>query len=59
MPGVRVHFGTARTDDHEQLLYNTFRYELQQIIRAYLYQTYQSYPMYLVFDMSDLNFQFL
>ena len=57
IPGVRVHLGTVRTDAHEQLLYNTLSYQLQQIIRAYLCQTYTSYPIYLVFDMSNTTFQ--
>jgi len=57
IPGVRVHFGTIFTDEHERLLYNTFRFQLQQIVRAYLHQTRQSHPIYLVFDLSEMNFQ--
>ncbi len=59
IPGVRVHLGAVRTDDHEQLLYNTLRYHLEQIIRSYLRQTYRSLPIYVVFDMSNVNFQSL
>jgi len=59
IPGVRVHVGAVRTDADEQLLYNTLRYQLEQIIRAYLYQTYPCFPIYLVFDLSNMNDQFL
>ncbi|CAF1520599.1 unnamed protein product [Adineta ricciae] len=54
MPGVLVHFGTGSTDQHERLLYNTVRYQIRQIIRAYLRHTRQSYPIHLVFDLTDL-----
>ncbi|CAF1529476.1 unnamed protein product [Adineta ricciae] len=55
IPGVLVHFGAASTDQHERLLYNTARHQIRQIIRAYLRHTRQSYPIHLVFDLSDLS----
>ncbi|CAF3394734.1 unnamed protein product [Rotaria socialis] len=42
---------------HEQLLYNTFRFELQEIIQAYLQRTRQPYPISLVFDFSGVPVQ--
>ncbi|UJR07038.1 hypothetical protein I4U23_011326 [Adineta vaga] len=54
IPGVLVHFGAASTDEHERLLYNTVRYQIQQSIRTYLRHTRQSYPIHLVFDMHDI-----
>ncbi|CAF1615482.1 unnamed protein product, partial [Adineta ricciae] len=39
VPGLRVHFGFVSTDAHERLLYNTVRYQIQQIIQAYLRHT--------------------
>jgi len=55
IPGVRVHFGTVPTNDHERLLYNTLRFQLEQIIRTYLCQTHQMHPIYLIFDMSGIH----
>jgi hypothetical protein len=55
IPGVRVHFGTAHTDDRERLLYNTLRFQLEQIILTYLRQTHRTNPIYFVFDMSNSN----
>ncbi len=55
MPGVVVHFGTSHTDEHERLLYNTIRFQIQEIIREYLQRTRRTYPIYLLFDMSDMR----
>ncbi len=56
IPGVQVHLGSIRTVDQEDLLYNILKYQLQQIIRAYLDQTHLSHPLYFVFDMSHMHF---
>lgn len=55
MPGVRVHFGTGHSNERERLLYNTLRFQLEQLMRSYLFQTGQSHPIYFVFDMSNLH----
>jgi hypothetical protein len=55
IPGVPIHFGTADTDVHERLLYNTLRFELQEAIRAYLHRTRRLYPINFVFDMSAIE----
>ena len=39
IPGVVIHFGSANSDEHERLLYNTVKYELQETIREYLQRT--------------------
>ena len=52
VPGVRIHFGTAHTDDHEILLYNTLRFKLQEAIRAYVHRTRRLYPIHFIFDVS-------
>lgn len=57
MPGVRLHFGTAYTDARERLLYNTLRYQLEEIMRSYLFHTNHISPVYFIFDMSNVNFQ--
>ncbi|CAF1203602.1 unnamed protein product [Adineta steineri] len=55
IPGVLVHFGTNRTEEHERLLRNTVRFRIQEIIREYLRSTIRPYPFHLVFDMSDMR----
>lgn len=56
IPGVRVHFGNFNTAHHEQLLYNTLRYQLQSAIGYYLARTQRPNPIYSVIDMSNINF---
>lgn len=41
-------------DQHERMLYNTFRFELHEIIKAYLQRTQQPYPIRLVFDFASV-----
>lgn len=54
IPGVRVHSGNIDTTGYEQLLYNSLRHQLEEIINVYLRLTRRPYPIYLVFDMSHL-----
>lgn len=42
---------------HEQILYNTLRFELQQVIEAYLQRTRQIHPINFVFDFSGVPVQ--
>lgn len=53
LPGVVVHFGGDYSDEHEQLLYNTVRFQLQEVIRAYLDRARRPYPIHLLFDMRE------
>ncbi|CAF1320367.1 unnamed protein product [Adineta steineri] len=55
IPGVLVHFGINRTEEHERLLRNTVRFRIQEIIRDYLRLTIRPYPFHLIFDMSDMR----
>lgn len=55
IPDIMIHFGTSHSDEHERLLYNTMKYQIQQSIRAYLQRTRRRYPIYFIFDMSDLR----
>ena len=52
---MRIHLGRIHTNDHEQLLYNTVRFQLEYIIRNYLSHTNRSGPIYFVFDMSNMH----
>ena len=54
IPGVPIHYGTNFSDEHDRLLYNTIRFRIQEIIREYLPRMQRAYPIYLVFDMSDM-----
>ena len=54
-PGTRIHFGGINTDDHEQLLYNTLRFQLEYIIQNYMSHTRRSDPILFVFDMSNMR----
>ncbi|CAF3196016.1 unnamed protein product [Rotaria sp. Silwood2] len=53
-PNTAIHFGIAHTEEHEILLYNTLRFELEECIRAYLQRTQRLYPINLVFNLSNL-----
>ena len=44
-------------EEHERILYNTLRFELQETIQAYLQRTRQAYPINLVFDFSGVQVQ--
>ncbi|CAF1366076.1 unnamed protein product [Rotaria sordida] len=57
IPNVPIHFGMAHTTEHETILYNTLRFELEESIRAYLQRTRRSYPISLVFDFSNMDQQ--
>ncbi|CAF3726623.1 unnamed protein product [Rotaria sp. Silwood1] len=54
-PNAAIHFGMAHTEEHELLLYNTLRFELEECIRAYLQRTQRLYPINLVFDLSHMD----
>ncbi|CAF4064054.1 unnamed protein product [Rotaria sp. Silwood2] len=54
-PNAAIHFGIAHTEEHEILLYNTLRFELEECIRAYLQRTQRLYPINLVFDLTHIN----
>jgi hypothetical protein len=58
IPGVLVHFSQQHTSEHERLLYNTVRFQIEEIIREYLQRTQRPYPIYLIFDMSDMRPRF-
>ncbi|CAF1543899.1 unnamed protein product [Adineta ricciae] len=53
VPGLRVHFGFVSTDAHERLLYNTVRYQIQQIIQAYLRHTRLPNPNSLILNAAS------
>ena len=55
IPGIPIHIGTAQTDEHERLLYNTVRCRIEEIIREYLQRTQRPYPFHLIFDLSELR----
>ena len=55
LPGVRVHLGTNRTDQHERLLINIVRFRMEQIIGEYLRLTRRPYPFHLIFDVSNMR----
>lgn len=57
IPNVPVHFGAVQSEEHERLLYNTLRFQLHQIIRTYLQQTRRVHPIYLAFDLSNIEQQ--
>ncbi|CAF1398158.1 unnamed protein product [Rotaria sordida] len=44
-PNVPIHFGIPHTEEHETILYNTLRFELEECIKAYLQRTGRSYPI--------------
>ncbi|CAF3831688.1 unnamed protein product [Rotaria sp. Silwood1] len=52
---VPSHFSRATTEEHEIILYNTLRFELEECIRAYLQRTGRLYPINLVFDFSHVQ----
>ena len=52
---ISTRFEMLHSEEHERYLYNTLRFDLQETIRAYLQRTRQSYPISLVFDMSDIE----
>jgi hypothetical protein len=53
IPAIAVHFGSVYTEEHERLLYNTLKFQLQEAIRTYLQRTQQPTPIHLIFDMSN------
>ncbi|CAF2806169.1 unnamed protein product [Rotaria sp. Silwood2] len=55
VPNERIHFGLAHSEEHELILYNTLRFELEECIRAYLQRTQRLYPINLVFNLSDID----
>ncbi|CAF2793140.1 unnamed protein product [Rotaria sp. Silwood2] len=55
VPNAAIHFGRAQTEEHELLLYNTLRFELEECIRAYLQRTQRPYPINLVIDLSQID----
>ncbi|CAF3104638.1 unnamed protein product [Rotaria sp. Silwood2] len=55
VPNIPIHFGIAHTEEHETILYNTLRFELEECIRAYLQRTPRLYPINLVFDLSNME----
>ncbi|CAF4624308.1 unnamed protein product [Rotaria sp. Silwood2] len=57
VPNIPIHFGLAHTEEHETILYNTLRFELEESIRAYLQRTRRLYPINLVFDLSNIEQQ--
>ncbi|CAF3104492.1 unnamed protein product [Rotaria sp. Silwood2] len=55
VPNIPIHVGIAHIEEHETILYNTLRFELEESIRAYLQRTRRSYPINLVFDFSNIH----
>ncbi|CAF1438023.1 unnamed protein product [Adineta steineri] len=55
IPGVPVHFGTNRTEEHERLLRNTLRFRIQEIIQDYLRLSIRPSPFHLIFDISEMR----
>ncbi len=55
IPSIAVHFGIAYTDEHERLLYNTLKFEIQEAIRTYLQRTRRASPIHLIFDLSGIE----
>lgn len=42
-------------EEYERMLYNTLRFELQQLIQGYLQRTRLPFPINLVFDFSGVQ----
>ncbi|CAF1237316.1 unnamed protein product [Rotaria sp. Silwood1] len=55
IPNRPMHIGRAQTEEHETILYNTLRFELEECVRAYLQRTQRLYPINLVFDLSNVQ----
>ncbi|CAF5048442.1 unnamed protein product, partial [Rotaria sp. Silwood1] len=55
IPNLPMHIGRAQTEEHETILYNTLRFELEECVRAYLQRTQRLYPINLVFDLSNVQ----
>ncbi|CAF3818973.1 unnamed protein product [Rotaria sp. Silwood1] len=54
-PNAPIHLGMSHTEEHELLLYNTLRFELEERIRAYHQRTQRLYPINLVFDLFHMD----
>ncbi|CAF2898988.1 unnamed protein product [Rotaria sp. Silwood2] len=51
-----THFNTIHTEEqHEAILYNTLRFELEECVRAYLQRTGRLYPINLIFGFSHIE----
>ncbi len=54
-PDIRIHFGCCHTNEHEQLLYNTLRFQLEHAIQNYLQHTRRLDQIYFIFNMSNMR----
>jgi hypothetical protein len=50
-----ISIGPAIINEHERSLYKAVQRQIKEIIQDYLRQTIQTYPIQIVFDMSDIQ----
>jgi hypothetical protein len=55
IPSASIHVGSMATDEYERLLYSAVRFELKEIVQGYFQRTRQSFPIRVVFDLSDIR----
>ncbi|CAF2104341.1 unnamed protein product [Rotaria magnacalcarata] len=55
IPNRPIRIGIDDSEEHERFLYTTLRFEIEESIRAYLQRTHRSFPITMVFDLSNIN----